>query len=334
MFTDQVVVEMVAGKGGNGVVAWRREPFLPKGGPWGGNGGCGGSIYLEADPQVVSLDAFRHRRRIKAENGVQGGSAKRQGRRGADLILSVPCGTLIKDAESGELLHDLTEAKEKILLCSGGRGGRGNASFASSRRRAPHFSTDGSEGQVRKIELELKLIADVGFLGFPNAGKSTLLNSITQVPVRIAPYPFTTLRPNLGYIELEDYSRVLLADIPGVIEGAHDNRGLGLEFLRHIERTQMVVFVLDAAGYDGRDPISDYRILLQELGSYDPEMLNRPRFILLNKVDLEEAAEQVARFLAEFPEEKERIIEMSATGGVGVDLFVERVSRFFLERSE
>jgi len=331
MFTDQVVVEMIAGRGGNGVVAWRREPFLPKGGPWGGNGGVGGSIYLVADPQVVSLDNFRHKRRLKAENGVQGGSAKRQGRRGADLHVRVPCGTLVKDAETGALLFDLTESGQKVLLCEGGRGGRGNASFASSKRRAPHFATDGKEGEIKRIELELKLIADVGFLGFPNAGKSTLLSSITQVPVRIAPYPFTTLRPNLGYIELEDYTRILLADIPGVIEGAHEDRGLGLQFLRHIERTRVIVYLLDGAGYDGREPADDYRVLRSELAAYDPKMLERPYLILLNKSDLEQSEEKIAAFRDAFPEESERIMELSATSEEDVAAFVERLSALFLE---
>lgn len=324
MFTDQVVVEMVGGRGGNGVVAWLREPFLPKGGPWGGNGGPGGSIYLEADPQIVSLDAFRHRRRIKAENGSQGGSAKQQGRKGRDLILQVPCGTLVKDAESGEILYDLTEPKQRILLCEGGRGGRGNASFASAKRRAPHFATEGSMGQVREVELELKLIADVGFVGFPNAGKSTLLNAVTQVPVRIGAYPFTTLRPNLGILQLEDYRQALLADIPGVIEGAHSDRGLGLEFLRHIERTKLLVFVIDIAGYDGRDPIEDYRVLCNELASYDPELLNRPRLIALNKTDLEEAAHHLPRFREAFPNEE--LFAMAAMAGEGLAPFVKRLS--------
>lgn len=334
MFVDRVVVDFMAGKGGNGLVSWRREPFYPKGGPWGGNGGPGGSVYLVASPQIPSLEALRHHRILKAENGQQGGTAKRQGRKGVDLVVELPCGTLVKDAETGEVLYDLTQAGEKICLCSGGRGGRGNASFRSSRNRAPHFATDGAEGEERRVELELKLIADVGFVGFPNAGKSTLLQSITQVPVKIAPYPFTTLRPNLGYIELEDYTRVLLADIPGVIEGAHRDRGLGFEFLRHIERTKVLVFLLDCSCIDDRDPVSDYKVLRSELEAYDPELLDRPFYVLLNKMDAEGASEWAARFRQEVAVDPARLFEMSALEGSGVAPFVRELGRLFLTRHE
>ena len=254
MFIDRVTIELAAGKGGNGVVAWRREKYIPKGGPCGGNGGKGGSIILQADTQVFSLDWFRNRRILKAENGQAGGSNNRQGKNGKDLVLKVPCGTLVKDMTTGEILHDFTADKEEFVLCRGGKGGKGNDCFKSPTNQAPNYCTEGTEGGQVKVELELKLIADVGLVGFPNAGKSTLISALADVKVKIAPYPFTTLQPNLGFIQCEDYSRIYIADIPGIIEGAHQNRGLGFEFLRHIERTRLLLFVLDASGIDGRNP--------------------------------------------------------------------------------
>lgn len=330
MFVDRVEIEFIAGKGGNGLVSWRREPYLPKGGPWGGNGGPGGSVILVANPQIPSLDSLRHCRILRAESGQQGGTAKRQGRKGENLIVEVPCGTLIKDCETGEILYDLTEEGQRLSLCQGGNGGRGNASFRSSRNRAPHFATEGADGEVRRVELELKLIADVGFIGFPNAGKSTLLQSITQVPVKIAPYPFTTLHPNLGYIECEDFTRVLLADIPGLIKGAHQDRGLGFEFLRHIERTRVLVFLLDCSCIDDRDPISDYKILREELEAYDGQLLDRPYFVLLNKMDADGASEWAARFRKEVDLLPDQLFEISALEGRGVDHFVRVLSSLFL----
>jgi GTPase len=334
MFVDRVEVEFVAGKGGNGLVSWRREPYLPKGGPWGGNGGPGGSIILKANSQIPSLDSLRNSRIVRGECGQQGGSAKRQGRKGQDLVVEVPCGTLVKDVETGEVICDLAQEGQRLTLCHGGKGGRGNASFRSSRNRSPHFATEGALGDAHRVELELKLIADVGFIGFPNAGKSTLLQSITQVPVKIAPYPFTTLHPNLGYIELEDFTRVLLADIPGLIEGAHRDRGLGFEFLRHIERTRVLVFLLDCSCIDDRDPVSDYKILRAELSAYDEELLDRPSFILLNKIDAEGALEWAARFQEEIVHPNNRLFQISALEGTGVKPFVEALSSLFFTHHE
>lgn len=318
MFTDRVQLHLAAGKGGNGVVAWRREKFIPKGGPSGGNGGKGGSIIIEADEQVYSLEWYRHRRTLKAENGRAGGTSLCQGRTGQDLILKVPCGTLIKDAKSGEVLHDLTENKQRVVLCVGGRGGRGNESFKSPTHQAPNICTEGKEGEETHIELELKLIADVGLVGFPNAGKSTLIAALAKVRVKIAPYPFTTLQPNLGYIEHEDYTRTLIADIPGIIEGAHRNKGLGFEFLRHIERTRLLIFILDASGIDGRTPLDDYKVLREEIKAYNPEMLDRPHLVVLNKIDTEEAQEHVNAFLEHYEGNPSLLFQISALSGEGL----------------
>lgn len=318
MFIDRVTVDLSAGKGGNGVVAWRREKFIPKGGPSGGNGGKGGSVILKADPQAFSLEYFRNRRILKAENGRPGGSNNQHGRNGKDLILTIPCGTLVKDAETGEVLFDFTEEDQEWIVCKGGKGGRGNESFKTPTNRAPNTSTPGTEGESIKLEFELKLIADVGLVGFPNAGKSTLISTLTHVRVKIAPYPFTTLQPNLGYIETEDYSRIFIADIPGIIEGAHRNRGLGFEFLRHIERTKLLIFLLDASGIDGRTPMDDYKVLKSELEAYNPEMSERPYIVVLNKIDTEEAQENIKDFKKKFRLDKSILFEISALQGDGI----------------
>jgi GTPase len=327
MFTDRVILDLAAGKGGNGVVAWRREKYIPKGGPCGGNGGKGGTITLQADTQVYSLDWFRNRRILKAENGMAGASNNRQGRNGKDLILKVPCGTLVKDSVTGELLHDFTQDKDEFIICTGGKGGRGNDSFKTATNQAPNYCTEGKEGTAVKVELELKLIADVGLVGFPNAGKSTLISSLADVEVKIAPYPFTTLRPNLGFIQCEDFSRIYIADIPGIIEGAHRNKGLGFEFLRHIERTKLLLFILDASGIDGRNPSDDYKILRNELGTYNPEMLNRFYLVVLNKIDSEEASMHIEQFRENFPLESERLFEISAMRGDGLPALLQTIKK-------
>lgn len=318
MFIDRVTIELIAGKGGNGVVAWRREKYIPKGGPSGGNGGRGGSIILQADSQIFSLENFRNRRILKADNGRSGGANNQQGRNGLDLILTVPCGTLAKDPQTGEILHDFTEDKDQWVVCKGGRGGRGNDSFKTPTNRAPNTCTMGSEGEMCKLELELKLIADVGLVGFPNAGKSTLISVLAKVRVKIAAYPFTTLQPNLGFIECADYSRIFIADIPGIIEGAHRNRGLGFEFLRHIERTKLLIFLLDASGIDGRHPVDDFRVLRSELEAYNPELLERPYIVVLNKIDTEESKENVKQFKKHYAKERKRLYEISALNGKGL----------------
>lgn len=320
MFVDRVNLELVAGKGGNGVVAWRRERYIPKGGPCGGNGGKGGSIILQADAQVFSLEWYRNRRILKAQDGQSGGSNNCQGKNGTDLILKVPCGTLVKNSVTGEVLYDLTEDKQTWTICKGGRGGRGNDSFKTPTNRAPNTCTEGTKGEETEVELELKLIADVGLVGFPNAGKSTIIHVLADVKVKIAAYPFTTLRPNIGFFERPDKSRIFIADIPGIIEGAHRNRGLGIEFLRHIERTSLLLFVLDASGIDGRNPIDDYRVLQAELKAYNPALLKLPNLIVLNKIDAEDAAANCSAFKKAFKKiPRASILEVSALCRTGMD---------------
>jgi len=327
MFTDKVMIQIKAGKGGNGVVAWRREKYIPKGGPYGGNGGKGGSVFVEATDDVSSLESFRHCRILKAEDGGSGGTNQRQGKEGKDLVLKVPCGTLVKDMQTKEILYDMTHPRERQLICLGGKGGKGNAYFKSSTNRAPNMFTPGRGGDERGVELELKLIADVGLVGFPNAGKSTLFSKTTDVSVKIAAYPFTTLRPNLGFIHLGASKKILLADIPGIIADAHHNRGLGLEFLRHIERTEVLVFVLDASGIDGRNPREDFKVLKKELKAYNPSLLEKPFLLVLNKVDTEEAKGHVKNFRRYYPFDPETLFELSALTGEGMTPFVECLKR-------
>lgn len=322
-FTDRVTVELEAGKGGNGVVAWRREKYIPKGGPTGGSGGRGGSVHLVADAQIYALDWFRNRRLLKAENGGQGGSAEKRGKDGKCLKLLVPCGTLVKDVETGEILADLTEDGQVFIACEGGRGGRGNATFKTATNQAPNICTPGQPGTHLTVELELKLIAEVGLVGFPNAGKSTLLQAITRKQVKIAPYPFTTLTPNLSFIYLEDYTRAFIADIPGIIEGAHLNRGLGLEFLRHIERTNILIYILDASGIDGRDPTSDWLTLRNEITEYEPALLDKPFLVILNKIDDPASTDLIKQFYKKIKLEKKYIFEMSAAAEEGIAPFLE-----------
>lgn len=319
MFVDSAKITLRAGKGGNGVVAWRRELYVPKGGPAGGNGGKGGSVILRTDSHVLSLEGFRNRRIIQAENGQPGAGAMRQGRNGKDLILTVPCGTLVKDVETGEVLYDFTEENQEFLICKGGKGGKGNHCFKSPTNQAPNICTPGLEGESREIELELKLIADVGLIGIPNAGKSTLMSKLTAVKVKIGAYPFTTLYPNLSYIKYADYNRVLIADIPGLIENAHQNKGLGISFLRHIERSSVLLFVIDVSGFEGRDPRDDFKTLLNELKAYNPALLEKPFLVALNKIDQEGADEHLKTFSNDYSFSKETLFPISAMNAQGLE---------------
>lgn len=327
MFVDRVTLKLAAGRGGNGVVAWRREKFIPKGGPTGGNGGRGGSVIIRADTQVFSLEDFRNRRILNAENGGQGGANQCQGRTGKDLVLYVPCGTLIKDSKTGDILYDFTQDKEEWVICRGGKGGLGNNHFKTPRNRAPNTFTEGKDGESCEVEFELKLIADIGLVGFPNAGKSTLLKALAKVQVKIAAYPFTTLKPNIGFIEFDDYSRLFIADIPGIIAGAHENRGLGFEFLRHIERTKLLIFVLDASGIDGRNPLDDFEVLRSELQKYNPEMCERSNLVVLNKCDTEESQEHVIAFKEQFAGNPKFLLEISAETGEGLPKLLKAVRK-------
>jgi GTP-binding protein len=320
MFLDKVKITLAAGNGGNGVIAWRRELYVPKGGPYGGDGGNGGSIYLEANNQIVCLESLRNRRLLSAEHGNPGAGALKKGKNGKDLLLQIPCGTLVKDAHTGEVLFDFTEHGRKEVICKGGKGGKGNNHFKSPTNQAPNICTEGTKGETKEIELELKLIADVGLVGIPNAGKSSLMSQVTNLEVKIGAYPFTTLHPNLSYIQFEDQSRILIADIPGIIEGAHEDKGLGLEFLKHIERTSVLVFVIDASGLEGREPTGDFEILRREIGAYNPALLQKPFLVALNKCDLEESQEHIENFKAKYPSYP--LFPISAKEGKGLEPLV------------
>lgn len=317
MFIDRVALQLTAGKGGNGVIAWRREKYVPKGGPAGGDGGSGSSIYLESDPQVYSLEDFRHRRIVKAPNGMAGSGNNRKGKNGRDLILKVPLGTLIKKRGTEEILFDFTEPKQRWRICAGGKGGKGNSRFKTATHQAPYVCTEGTLGETAEVELELKLIADVGLVGMPNAGKSTLISKLAHIEVKIAPYPFTTLRPNLGIVEFDDFSRLLIADIPGLIEKASENRGLGFSFLKHIERTSVLVFLIELAPFQERDPFEEFLMLRRELKAYNPSLLEKPFLVALNKIDQEGASELAASFRSRYSFSSP-LLEISALEGAGL----------------
>ncbi len=319
MFVDSTTLTLSAGKGGNGVITWRREKYIPKGGPTGGNGGKGGSIFLIADKDTRSLEGYRNKRIIVAQHGAAGGSNLKQGRGGKDLVLKVPCGTLVKDKKTQKVLFDLVEDGQKVLICLGGKPGKGNHHFKSPTNQAPHIFTEGTPGETKEVELELKLIADIGLVGMPNAGKSTLISTLSYIRVKIGAYPFTTLFPNLGFIGFPDKTQLLMADIPGIIKDAHENKGLGLAFLKHVERTSLLIFVIDISGFEQRDPLEDFRILRDELLAYKADMLDKPFLIALNKIDMEEAEENALRFQQEMDVPKERIFPISAKNRIGLE---------------
>lgn len=323
MFTDRVKLRLEAGKGGNGVVAWTRAKYIPKGGPCGGDGGRGGDIMIRCSNHFFALDRYRHINYIKSEHGADGGSSSRIGKSGKDHILEVPAGTILTDVRSGEVLYDFKKHGEEYCICKGGRGGKGNEAFKTPTNQAPNTATKGTPGQEKEIELELKLIADVGFVGLPNAGKSTLLSAITPREVKIGDYPFTTLVPNLSYIEFDDFSRIYLADIPGLIKGAHNNRGLGFSFLKHVERCAVLIYIIDAAAWDNTSPIDAYHILQHELSSYSEEVGNKPSIIILNKSDLPESKENIEEFYKEFPSLHDSIFVASAKENEGLESAIE-----------
>lgn len=323
MFIDRVQLHLGAGKGGNGVIGWRREKYIPKGGPAGGDGGHGGSITIQADREVHSLEEYRNKSIIKAQNGQPGGSNNCTGKNGKDLVMKVPLGTLVKDPKTQEILFDFTEQGQTWRICQGGRGGKGNTNFKTSTHQAPYVCTDGTPGQEIDVELELKLIADVGFVGMPNAGKSTLISELAYIDVKIAPYPFTTLRPNLGIVEFDDYSRILIADIPGIIKDAHDDKGLGLSFLRHIERTSTLVFLIELSPFEERDPYQEFCMLRRELEAYNQDMLKKPFLVALNKIDQEGAAELAASFREQYSFDPATLFEISAKEQIGIAPFLE-----------
>ncbi len=317
MFIDKVKIEVKAGDGGDGAVAFRREKYEPSGGPAGGDGGNGGDIIVIADTGLHTLMDFRYQRHYKAERGENGRNKQQYGKGGANMTLLVPVGTLIKDEESGAVIQDMNEPNVPFVLAKGGRGGRGNMKFKSSIRQAPRFAEPGRHGEKRNVVLELKVIADVGLVGLPNVGKSTLLSVITAAKPKIANYHFTTLQPNLGVVKIGSYEDYVVADIPGLIEGASEGAGLGLDFLRHVERTRMLVHVLDASGSEGRDPVEDFHLIMNELRSYSEKLANKPMIIAANKTDLPESAEYMDKIRDLV--EAEAVYPISAATLDGVD---------------
>ncbi|WP_270597786.1 GTPase ObgE [Enterococcus asini] len=304
MFLDQVTIDVKAGKGGDGMVAFRREKYVPDGGPAGGDGGKGGSVVLVVDEGLRTLMDFRFNRHFRAQPGENGMSKGMHGRGSEDTFVKVPPGTTVRDAETGALLGDLINNGDTLVVAKGGRGGRGNTRFASPRNPAPELAENGEPGQERKIELELKVLADVGLVGFPSVGKSTLLSIISSARPKIGAYHFTTLVPNLGMVTTSDQRSFVVADLPGLIEGASQGVGLGTQFLRHIERTRVILHVIDMSGMEGRDPYEDYLAINKELGEHNLRLLERPQIIVANKMDMPDSEENLAKFKAELAKEK------------------------------
>lgn len=319
MFIDVAKIFVKGGNGGHGAVAFRREKYEPSGGPAGGDGGHGGSVILKVDEGIRTLMDFRYKSHYKAENGEDGKQKKQFGKKAEDLILKVPPGTIVKDETTGAIIADLTDKDDYFVVARGGRGGKGNAKFTTPTRQAPRFAEGGSTGQERWIILELKLLADVGLIGFPNVGKSTLLSVVTDAKPKIANYHFTTLTPNLGVVGLGQGQSFAIADIPGLIEGAHTGAGLGHEFLRHIERTRLLVHLVDVSGQEGRDPVEDFYKINEELKQYNEKLSRKPQIVVGNKMDMPESQEGFDRLKAEVEKLNYEILPISAATGEGID---------------
>ena len=338
-FVDYVTITVRSGKGGAGSVAFRRAKYEPRGGPWGGDGGHGGSVSLVADRGLYTLLDLRYNRHHFAGNGLPGEGSNRTGRDGADIVLKVPPGTVVKDSDTGELIGEVLEDGDTLVLAKGGRGGRGNAFFKTATNQAPEHAQPGEPGEERNVTLELKLLADVGLVGFPNAGKSTLIAAVSAARPKIADYPFTTLEPNLGVVQVGDYGSFVMADIPGIVEGASEGRGLGTRFLKHIERNAVLLVVLPLVGPDGAasDLAADYATLLAELERFNAEMLDKPRAIALTKLDLvapDDRAEAETTAKAALPDDL-AVYPISAVTGEGLDVLVRGLyDRFQQERGD
>lgn len=321
MFADRAKIYVKSGKGGDGHVSFRREKYVPNGGPDGGDGGNGGSVYFVVDEGLNTLTDFRHIRKYCAKNGEEGGKRNCAGKNGEDIIIKVPEGTVIKEAESGKVIADMSGENRKFMILKGGKGGNGNQHYATSTMQAPKYAQPGQPAQELELLLELKVIADVGLVGFPNVGKSTFLSKVTNARPKIANYHFTTLNPNLGVVDLDDAKGFVIADIPGLIEGASEGIGLGHEFLRHIERTKLIVHIVDAASTEGRDPVEDIYAINKELEAYNPEIAGRPQIIVANKIDMIYAGAEedpVARIKAEFEPKGIPVYAISAISGQGL----------------
>jgi GTPase len=324
-FIDEVKIRVIAGDGGRGCISFRREKFVPRGGPNGGNGGKGGDVIALADPQLTTLLDLRYQKQYKAGRGEHGLGKDQHGRTGEDRIIKVPVGTMIRDAATEELIGDLKEAGQQVVVAAGGRGGKGNAHFVSSTHRSPRFAQPGEPGEDKELEIELRLLADVGIIGLPNAGKSTLIAAISAVRPKIADYPFTTLVPNLGVVGYDEGKSFVVADIPGLIEGAHEGHGLGDKFLRHVTRTSLLIHLIDAAKIDGGDPLADWKTINRELELFDPELGKKPQIVVANKIDLPEAKTRAKLLGGKLPKHTQPLHTISAATTEGVRALVQYV---------
>ena len=331
MFKDTSTIFIQAGKGGDGAVTFHREKYVAAGGPDGGDGGKGGNVVAVADKDVSTLIDFRYKKKYLAEDGANGRDGRRSGKNGEDLIIKFPCGTIIRDSETGKVICDLKKDGDRFIIAKGGSGGWGNSHFATATRQTPKFAKAGLPGDEREITLELKLIADVGLLGFPNVGKSTFLSVVSDARPKIANYHFTTLVPNLGVVKLGEGRSFVIADIPGIIEGAHEGVGLGHDFLRHIERTRILLHFVDVSGCEGRDPIEDVRIINSELKNYSEKLSEKPQVIIANKMDIPSFEENYKKFKQEMEEEGFTVMAISAATHKGIDEVVNYAAKLLSE---
>ena len=334
MFIDSAKIHIKAGDGGDGIVAFHREKYVATGGPDGGDGGKGGDIIFNADEGLRTLIDFKYKRKYAAEPGENGGASNCSGKGGKDMVIKVPPGTVVKNEATGHIMADLTQPGQTVILAKGGRGGKGNQHFATPTRQVPSFAKSGNLGEEYEILLELKLLADAGLVGYPNAGKSTILSSVSAARPKIADYPFTTLEPNLGVVSLAEGASFVLADIPGLIEGAHEGVGLGYEFLRHVERTKLLIHVVDVAGVDGRDPVKDFDTINAELREYNPRLAERPQIVAANKTDLPDGEENLARFTETVGKSGYEVFPISAATGAGLRELMFHVSNMLSKLPE
>jgi len=335
-FVDEATIRVQAGNGGHGCLSFRREKYVQRGGPDGGDGGHGGSVFLVAEPSLNTLADFRVARKFRSESGQGGSGRNKTGRSGDDLDVQIPCGTVVHDVDTGELICDLTEPGQRQMVAEGGRGGLGNTRFKSSVNRAPRKITNGSQGEARHLSLELKVLADVGLLGMPNAGKSTLISAMSEAKPRIADYPFTTLHPNLGVVRVGQLQSFVMADIPGLIEGASEGAGLGIQFLRHLQRTGLLLHLVDIAPIDASDPSEAVKAIANELLKFSEDLADKPRWLVINKIDLLDADEQAkaAQDLLKKLDWKGRVFEISAATGEGTQSLGQAVMRELEEIAE
>ncbi len=323
MFVDEAIVELFAGDGGNGCKAFRREKCVPLGGPFGGNGGKGSNIIFKVDVGLNTLLDFKYKRKIKGDRGENGLGKGKHGKGAEDIIVMVPLGTVITDMETDLIIADLTKPDDEVIVAYGGRGGRGNIAFATRTNPAPDFAENGEPGEYRKVKLELKLIADVGLVGMPSVGKSTFISKVSASKPKIADYPFTTLKPNLGVVRVSDGRSFVLADLPGLIEGASLGHGLGIQFLKHVERTRVIVHIVDMSEYSGRDPFEDYTIINNELKQFNEKILNKPQIVIANKMDMPGSKENLEKFKSKIDVP---VYEISAITGEGLDVILLKVA--------